>query len=148
MTKLLFSYFLTLSLILIPTVEAHTCHTDEVSILKYDLCVLPQWIVGPYFNGRGERVSSELQLTFRALHGEIENIDLAKSKLYPWMIMQGGHQHGARPVTLEINSPDQVIVTNILLSQMNGQWFFRLSLVPKIPWQPQSDFDAEFEITI
>ncbi len=122
--------------------DASSCLEGEIFIAKYQTCLGHEWIEGPYLNGRGQRAASTLRLTFDT-HREL---NLSNARVYPWMLMHGGHQHGSRPVSLEVVSESEIIVRNILLTQMNGQWLMRINLDAKEGDRPEVDFDTEFEI--
>lgn len=122
--------------------DASSCAAGEIFIDSYKTCLGFEWLEGPYLNGRGERALSTLRLTFDT-HREL---DLTKAKVYPWMIMEGGHEHGARPVSIEIVDETEIIVRNILLMQMNGKWFIRLNLDAKDSDLPERDFEAQIPL--
>lgn len=122
--------------------DTSSCTSDEIFIKEYATCLGYQWIEGPYLNGRGERTYSTLRLTFDT-HREL---DLQKANIYPWMIMHGGHQHGARPVEIEVIDNTEIMVRKILFTQMNGKWFVRINLDAKMGDRPETDFEAEIAL--
>lgn len=122
--------------------DASSCTSDEIFIKEYATCLGYQWIEGPYLNGRGERAYSTLRLTFDT-HREL---NLQKANIYPWMIMRGGHQHGARPVEIEVIDNTEILVRKILFTQMNGKWFVRINLDAEMSDHPEKDFEAEIAL--
>lgn len=122
--------------------DAASCTSDEIFIKEYATCLGYQWVEGPYLNGRGERAYSTLRLTFDT-HREL---DLHQVNVSPWMLMHGGHQHGARQVEIEVIDNTEIIVRKILLTQMNGKWFLRINLEALPSDRPEKDFEAEIAL--
>lgn len=128
------------------TVQAKAnCDAGEISVGKSEYCLSYEWIKGPFINARGERNMSEVILTFRPQQS-LEEINFENIAVYPWMIMAGGHEHGARPVILKALGQWELKVENILLTKMHGDWFLRINLDFVPDYDPKTDYDAEIAI--
>jgi hypothetical protein len=113
-------------------------------IPNHKVCVSLEWVDGPFINARGQRAFSSARVTVTNLDGEARPFD--GLQVYPWMIMSGGHQHGARPVVINSEADGVYKVSEILMNEMMGVWQMRVALKPEGTFDPSNDFDLAFTI--
>jgi hypothetical protein len=97
---------------------AFACEEGEVAFIESQQCAKVEWINGPNFN------------QFNSLSVTLANESELKLNVIPWMVMDGGHEHGSRPVTIISNSNRDYIVEKIyFMSGMMGNWYLRFQLL-------------------
>ena len=98
--------------------SAYACESGEIAFEKNNLCAKIHWITGPSAN-----LYNSATITLS------NNTDL-KLNVIPWMVMEGGHEHGSRPVTITNVSPTDYLVEKLyFMGGMMGEWYLKLQLV-------------------
>ncbi len=98
--------------------SAFACEQDEISFSKQNVCAKIEWISKPVFN---QYTSATVVLKNNS--GYAVNV-------IPWMVMDGGHEHGSRPTKITTVSPDDFLVEKIyFMGGMMGDWFLRIQLL-------------------
>lgn len=68
-------------------------------------------------------------------------------KIYPWMIMDNGMEHGSRAETLTYDSSRGVyVVSNLYFSRMMGFWEIRMALIGSGDFNPKIDYAHNFVV--
>ncbi len=97
--------------------SAYACVQGEISFPQNKVCATVSWISGPSIN----------QFNSASIHISDTNLKL---NVIPWMVMDGGHEHGSRPVTITTVSPTDYLVEKLyFMGGMHGDWFLKLQLV-------------------
>lgn len=140
---------------------AATAHCpNEFNYSDKELCYSYEWLSGPHLgggHGRGhghhhghgmkKPMSSELSVAFwikgDSTHAPVEIEGL---RIYPWMIMDNGMEHGSRPETIKFDANNGVyLVSNIFLMKMMGYWEMRLAIPSDFSdFDPKSDYVSSF----
>jgi hypothetical protein len=95
----------------------YACETGEIAFEKNNLCAKIQWITGPSVN---QYNSATIALSGPTAY---------KLNVLPWMVMDAGHEHGSRPVTITTVSPTDYLVEKMYFMEMMGDWYLKLQLV-------------------
>lgn len=97
--------------------SAYACEQGEISFPQNKVCATVSWITGPTLN----------QFNSTSIHVSKTNLKL---NVVPWMVMDGGHEHGSRPVSITNVSPSDYLVEKLyFMGGMHGEWFLKLQLV-------------------
>lgn len=97
--------------------SAFACEQGEISFPENKVCATVSWISGPVLN------------QFSSANIHISETHL-KLNVIPWMVMNNGHQHGSRPVSTTVISPNEYLVEKIyFMGGMMGDWFLKMQLV-------------------
>ncbi len=88
-----------------------------------DACATLKWELGPKYG-----IFSKAIVTLKNSVGAVPT-DLPKLDIYPWMKMEGGHEHGARETVIKEQSPGVYEVSMIHLMKMPGHWELRIKKV-------------------
>lgn len=151
MKKIMLSLLLSLSL----SAFAHC--PNELIVGEKEVCFTYEWVDGPFLNGgshhhmaksSGKPRPSTLEVRFwdhnDSSHSSIQLDGLI---VYPWMIMNNGMEHGARPVTLTYDGArGAYTVSNIYFSKMMGYWEMRLAFLSGDDFDPKSDYVHNFVV--
>lgn len=97
--------------------SAYACDQGEISFPQNKVCASLSWITGPSLN------------QFNSVNIHISETNL-KLNVLPWMVMEGGHEHGSRPVTITtVSKADYLVEKLYFMGGMHGDWFLKLQLV-------------------
>jgi len=102
-------------------------------------CARIEWKLGPKYG-----IFSKAQVTLTDETGSpLKNAD--KLEFYPWMVMEGGQEHGARETVAKKLSEGVYEVSMIHLMKMPGHWSLRIK---KAGAKAKSDYLAAIPIVI
>jgi len=91
----------------------------DLSFPKSNTCVNFEWVYGPYLDQY-----NTIKISYR------ETLDATSIKVIPWMVMQHGHEHGSRPVTMTQTGDREFLVDKIFfMGGMMGEWYLRVQLL-------------------
>jgi len=123
-----------------------------------ELCYEYQWVSGPHLNGghghhghQMKRPAKPLASSVRVLFWKKSDIDqnpvqVEGLRIYPWMIMDNGMEHGTRPETLRFQE-GYYYVEGIYLMKMMGYWEMRLTIPADYnDFNPEFDYVSSFRI--
>ena len=97
--------------------QVKACELNEIAFPKSQVCSKLTWITGPSIN---QFNTATIQLSETSL----------KLKVFPWMVMEGGHEHGSRPVIINEVTPGDYLIEKIyFMGGMQGSWFLKLQLL-------------------
>ena len=97
--------------------SAFACDSNEITFAKNNICAKVDWVIGPSVN-QFNTVALSLSDSRFALN------------VIPWMVMDGGHEHGSRPVVITNISPKDYLIEKLyFMGGMSGQWFLKLQLL-------------------
>lgn len=97
--------------------QVSACEIGEISFPKSHVCSKLTWLNTPSFD------------QYNSVTVQLGETDL-KLKVFPWMVMMGGHEHGSRPVTMNEVSPRDYLIEKIyFMGGMQGSWYLRLQLI-------------------
>ena len=83
-------------------------------------CAEVKWLLGPKYG-----IFSKAQVDLKTADGKAY-VPSEELDFYPWMMMEGGHEHGARETVVKKLAPGSYEVAMIHLTKMPGKWFLRL----------------------
>lgn len=83
-------------------------------------CAEVTWSLGPKYG-----IFSKAQVKLTNKDGSPFK-EAGKLEVYPWMIMENGHEHGARETVSKVNPNGVIDVSMIQLMKMPGAWYLRL----------------------
>ena len=108
--------------ILLLTVMSLSVFSNErcdLTFTKTNTCVNFDWVYGPFLDQY-----NSVKVSFQESN-EVEAI-----KVIPWMVMQHGHEHGSRPVTMTKTGDREYLVDKIFfMGGMVGDWYLRVQLL-------------------
>lgn len=87
---------------------------------ELDACANLSWQLGPKYG-----IFSKATVTLKNAKGEAA-ANLPEFVFYPWMKMEGGHEHGARETVVKKLSEGVYEVSMIHLMKMPGHWELRI----------------------
>ncbi len=87
---------------------------------EIDACATIEWNLGPKYG-----IFSKATVTLKDAQGAAVK-SLPELEFYPWMIMEGGHEHGARETVTKESAPGVYEVSMIHLMKMPGEWQLRI----------------------
>lgn len=133
---------------------------NEIVLEQGELCFNYTWTNGPHLNGAhggghhhmmknsGRPMASTLEVAFWK-HGDSTHapVQIEGLRIYPWMIMNNGMEHGSRPETLTYDSARGIyIVSDLYFSKMMGYWEVRFAVLDGSDFDPKSDYVQKFEV--
>lgn len=89
-------------------------------VKEIDACAQVEWKLGPKYG-----IFSKAIVTLKDSSGAAPK-SLPELEFYPWMIMEGGHEHGARETVTKESAPGVYEVSMIHLMKMPGRWELRI----------------------
>ncbi len=112
--KLIMLFFLTL----MPFIIFANDRCD-LTFIKTNTCVNFDWVYGPYLDQY-----NSVKVSYQ------ETINVTAIKVIPWMVMQHGHEHGSRPVTMTKTGDREFLIDKIFfMGGMIGEWYLRVQLL-------------------
>lgn len=91
----------------------------DLTFTKTNTCVNFDWVYGPFLDQY-----NSVKVSYQ------ETIDVKSIKVIPWMVMQHGHEHGSRPVTMTKTGDREFLIDKIFfMGGMIGEWYLRVQLL-------------------